>query len=64
MAPLIPVYRHLRMLAYATVFAVEDLALIAVLPLLEHLMNSGRLDALIQNRLLLKQAEDACKESV
>lgn len=64
MHPLRPFLRYCQYVAVATLFAGQDLALVVALPLLERLMNSGRLDALIQNRLLLKQAEDACKESV
>jgi hypothetical protein len=59
-----PVYAHLRLVTYATAYAAQDLALIAALPLLERLISSGRLDVLVEQRVLIAAAEKACKESV
>lgn len=61
---MLPIFNYFRMLGYAYLFAAQDIAIIAALPLLERLLDSGRLDALVERRVLVLSAELACKESV
>lgn len=59
-----PLRHYCHYVGLATLLAGQDLALVLALPILERLIGSGRLDPLIESRLLVIQAERACKESV